>query len=184
MKTKRNVRIGFLLIWIIPVLGYLTIGMLPAFIFAVGFLGGYLCWLFVRRKPDWNTLRWPYIATMLLFSVHRVDEEISGFFDELTKFTGVEYPDSVTVAGVLIAVCSLIWLLSPLFVIRKRWYGYLGAWTVFFAMGVSELAHFAFPLFSPEPYGYFPGMMTVIPLAPAAWWGMWRLASGVESADR
>ena len=43
--------------------------------------------------------------------------------------------------------------------------------------GVIELAHFIFPFFAPEPYGYFPGMVTLVPLAPVAWLGMWRLLS-------
>lgn len=46
----------------------------------------------------------------------------------------------------------------------------------FTAMGVTELAHFAFPLFVAEPNGYFPGMASVVVLAPVAWWGMWRLS--------
>lgn len=37
-------------------------------------------------------------------------------------------------------------------------------------MGVIELAHFVFPLFGGRPYGYFPGIMSVVPLARAAWW--------------
>ncbi len=54
---------------------------------------------------------------------------------------------------------------------------YYLAWTFFTSMGVIELAHFIFPFFTPEPYGYFPGMVTVVPLAPVAWFGMWRLLS-------
>jgi len=163
------------MILVIPVLGYLNIGLIPALIFLVGFLGGYILWVLSPSQPEWKSIKWPYIATMIFFAIHRVDEQVSGFFEELEKITGVPYPDSITVHGILITLFSLLWLLSPLFIMKKKWYGYLGAWTVFFAMGVSELAHFVFPIFTPGPYGYFPGMITVIPLAPVAWWGMWSM---------
>jgi hypothetical protein len=56
--------------------------------------------------------------------------------------------------------------------------GYYLAWTFFASLGITELAHFVLPLFSEQPYGYFPGMATVVLLAPSAWWGMVRLRSG------
>lgn len=174
-KSTKIISIAFILIWIIPILGYFNIGLIPAIIFFIGFFGGFMFWVFSPAYASWKSIRWPYFLTLALFVVHRIDEERSGFFEELTKFTNVEYPDTITVQGVLIALCSLFWLLSPLFIMKNKWYGYFGAWTVFFAMGVSELAHFVFPIFTPEPYGYFPGMITVVPLAPVAWWGMWRL---------
>ena len=52
------------------------------------------------------------------------------------------------------------------------------AWTLFASMGLTELAHFIMPLLANEPYGYFPGMASVVILAPLAWWGMWRLFRG------
>ncbi len=174
-KSPDKIVVAFVLILVIPVLGYLNIGLIPAYIFLVGFFGGFILWLSSTSETAWESIKWPYFLTMALFAIHRVDEQVSGFFDEMEKLTGVPYPDTVTVEGVLITFFSLFWLLSPLFIIKKKWYGYLGAWTVFAAMGVSELAHFVFPLFTPGPYGYFPGMITVVPLAPVAWWGMWRL---------
>jgi len=43
-------------------------------------------------------------------------------------------------------------------------------------MGITELAHFVFPSFTNKAYGYFPGMASVVLLAPVAWWGMYRLS--------
>jgi hypothetical protein len=39
-------------------------------------------------------------------------------------------------------------------------------------MGITELAHFIFPVLVNEPYGYFPGMASVLVLAPRTWWGI------------
>jgi hypothetical protein len=44
-------------------------------------------------------------------------------------------------------------------------------------MGITELAHFVFPFFRAAPHGYFPGMLTVLALAPAAGWGVRKLAT-------
>ena len=68
------------------------------------------------------------------------------------------------------------WLLIPPLVSRGYAFGYYLAWTFFAAMGITELAHFIFPIVAGGPYGYFPGMATVLLLAPAAWWGMRNLA--------
>jgi len=46
------------------------------------------------------------------------------------------------------------------------------AWSLFASMGITELAHFFLPFMTTDPYGYFPGMASVIVLAPLAWWGM------------
>lgn len=174
-KTLNQVLITFTAVWVIPILGYLNIGLIPAIIFLVGFLGGFIMWLIFPMNASWKSVRIPYLLTLFLFVIHRIDEQVSGFFVELTKITGVEYPDTVTVEGVLITVFSLLWFLSPLLIRKRIAFGYYGAWSLFMAMGVSELAHFIFPFFTDEPYGYFPGMITVIPLAPVAWWGMYRL---------
>jgi hypothetical protein len=55
-------------------------------------------------------------------------------------------------------------------------FGRFLAWTFFASMGITELAHFGLPLLTQRPYGYFPGMGSVVVLAPLAWWGMWRLS--------
>lgn len=54
-------------------------------------------------------------------------------------------------------------------------FGRFLAWTFFASMGITELTHFAMPVLANEPYGYFPGMLSVFILAPLAWWGMARL---------
>jgi hypothetical protein len=178
-KQLLTIALALFFVLAVPILGYLTIGLLPALIFLIGFLGGFIFWLMAPREASWSYIRFPYFITLALFLVHRVVEEhFFGFFDELTKITGVPYPDTVTFSGVAIGVLSLLWVLSPLLVKYGYSIGYYGAWSFFFAMGVSELAHFIFPFLTPGPYGYFPGMVSVLFLAPVAWWGMWRLWRG------
>ncbi|WP_113961056.1 hypothetical protein [Roseimicrobium gellanilyticum] len=64
------------------------------------------------------------------------------------------------------------WLLIPLLLKRRIEFGYFLAWTYFTAMAITELAYFIFPFFSGREHGYFPRILSVVALAPAAWWGM------------
>jgi hypothetical protein len=83
--------------------------------------------------------------------------------------------------AVLLYAFAATWLLIPWLVGRRHAFGYFLVWTFFASMGITELAHFVFPLFTGAPYGYFPGMASVVPLAPLAWWGIWRLAIARDS---
>lgn len=62
------------------------------------------------------------------------------------------------------------------FLFTFGYFGYFLAWTFFASMGITELAHFVLPFLTDKPYGYFPGMYSVIVLAPVAWWGMYKLS--------
>jgi hypothetical protein len=158
------------------VFGYLTIGLLPALIFSTCYVGGFIVWLTTSDTASWEEIKVPYYWTLFLFLIHRgIEEQFFGFFDELEKITGVAMPESITISGALITIFSILWILSPMLVKKGYSIGYYGAWSFFIAMGVTELAHFIIPIFTPEPYGYFPGMASVVFLAPVAWWGMWRL---------
>lgn len=155
----------------------MAFGFITSMIFASGFLTGYLIWLFADARPGFDTLRWPYWITLLLFILHRLEEKVMGFFDRLSEITGVDTPAITSVPVVLLVLLSVgAWLAIPFLVKRGNETGYYLAWTFFAAMGITELAHFIFPLFTHEPYGYFPGMASVILLAPCAWWGMYRLS--------
>ncbi len=179
-RTPISVLLAVLYTIAIPVLGYLSIGAAPGIIFLVGFGAGLVMFLNVPTRPSWDRIKVPYYLTLGLFVIHRIDEQLFGFFDALTEVTGVAYPSITYPPGFMLGLLSFAWLLSPLLIKKGYSFGYYGAWSVFCAMGLSELAHFIFPFMTPEPYGFFPGMLTVIPLAPAAWWGMSRLMRSDE----
>lgn len=157
-------------------LGYLAFGLFTSLIFTAGFLGGLLLWLAFSDRGSWPAIRWPYWLSLVLFIVHRVEEKQSGFFSMLASVTGVQTPDATSpavVALLLLAVGG--WLLVPWLMRRGHPLGSYFAWTFLASMGVTELAHWlVFPFF--VGLRYVPGMWSVVLLAPAAWWGMWRLA--------
>jgi hypothetical protein len=158
-------------------LGYIAFGFWTALIFTFGFLGGFLIWAFTSRQVPFQNFKAAYWMVLVLFLLHRVEEKVMGFFARLAEITGVSTPDITSVPVILLVLASVgAWLAIPVLVSRNYTFGYYLAWTFFASMGITELAHFVFPLFTnKQPYGYFPGMATVIVLAPFAWWGMYRM---------
>lgn len=160
--------------------GYISFGVWTTFIFASGFLGGFIIWLFIPKATSFTSIKRPYWLTFIFFILlHRVEEYFSKFQEALSKLTGNPVPEIKSPALILLVLASVgAWLFIPYLVKRRYSFGYYLAWTFFAAMGVTELAHFIFPLFWDKPYGYFPGMASVFILAPTAWWGMYLLAKG------
>jgi len=157
-------------------LGYWSFGFWTVLIFTTGFLGGFFLWLLIPSTVTWASIKVPYVLTLILFLAHRVEEKQLGFFQELARITNVPTPEINSPQVILLVLTSVgAWILIPVLVKRGNQIGYYFTWTFFAAMGITELAHFIFPLFTGQPYGYFPGMASVVFLAPAAWWGLWRL---------
>ncbi|MEO6175021.1 MAG: hypothetical protein ABIP27_07710 [Flavobacterium circumlabens] len=176
-KGGGNITIAFLLSILIPAIGYYYLGTLYA-LFAVGYLGGFIFWLYIPSRTKWPLLRAPFWSTMFAFLfLHKVEENRMNFFKVVSeKITGGTVPEISLglVAGMLVLPIG-IWLSIPLLIKRRHELGYFAIWTLFISMGFTELAHFYFPFLINGPYKYFPGMASVVVLAPLAWWGIWRL---------
>lgn len=109
--------------------------------------------------------------------MHRVEENVFRFQEALSAITRVPVPELASIPLIALVLASVgSWLVAPALISRGYRFSYYLGWTFFAAMGLTELAHFVFPFLVPGPYRYFPGMITVIALAPAAWFGMSRLA--------
>ena len=178
-KRSKQVKVAALAFTIaILAIGYDAFGFWTTMIFTSGFLGGYLLWLAFPAEPDFQKIKAPYWTVIVLFLGHRIEEKVSGFFARLSVITGVETPEVTSAPVIAIVLCSVgAWLIAPALVKRKLSFGYYLMWTLFAAMGITELAHiFVFPFFSEPVLQYFPGMISVVFLAPAAWWGMRTLA--------
>lgn len=161
----------------VPAIGYISFGIVPASIFLVGYLGGFILWILVPDRASFASVKIPYFITLLLFILHRIDEYVSEFQLTLSSITGVPVPEVASLPIMILLIGSVLaWVLAPILMKRGYAFGYYLMWTFFVAMGISELAHFFFPFFREGGYGYFPGMASVLVLAPAAWFGMWRLS--------
>lgn len=179
MKRKKNITaILFAVLFTATAisLGYVALGLLTAFLFTFGYLGGLIIWLFASSKARFRQIAWPYFITLVLFVAHKVEERKMNFFPALSEITGVPVPEITSLPAILLLVLAAVWLAIPFLIWTRYEIGYYLAWTFFASMGITELAHFALPLLTDKPYGYFPGMATVVFLAPAAWWGMYKLS--------
>jgi len=156
--------------------GYVALGLIPAIVFTFGFLGGYVLWLLIPSNASYFSIKIPLFLTLALFVVHKIEERTMNFFPALSEITGVPVPDMSSPLVYLLYATAIAWLLIPFLLKRQHPLGYYFAWTFFASMGITELAHFVFPFFLDQPYGYFPGMASVLFLAPLAWWGIYRLA--------
>lgn len=174
-KQPLTITIALLFTLAVLILGYVMLGLLPMILFAFGFLGGFFLWLIVPANVSFKAIRIPFFLTFAFFMLHKYEERKFDFFSRLSEITGVPVPETNSPLVYLLYALVSAWLLIP-FLIKKNYdFGYYLAWTFFTSMGVIELAHFIFPFFIEGPYGYFPGMASVVLLAPAAWWGIWKL---------
>lgn len=164
----------------IVLLGYTLLGLIPMLLFASGFVGGLIVWLASPDRAAFKEIRWPFAVTLALFVAHKVEEREMDFFPALSTLTGVPVPEQGSPLAILLYVLSAAWLLIPV-LMKPGGFGHYLAWTFFISMGGIELAHFVFPLFTGEEYGYFPGLATAAMLAPAGWWGAYRLAKASQS---
>ncbi len=178
MKKKPLIVITALIFTLaILTLGYVSFGFFTTLIFTSGFLGGFILWMIVPTVTSFAPIKVPYWLTLVAFIIHRVEEKVCGFFDALSKMTDVPTPEILSWQIILLVLTSVgAWLLVPILMKRGYQFGQYLAWTFFAAMGITELAHFIFPFFVDGPYQYFPGMASVVILAPLAWWGMWKLS--------
>lgn len=163
----------------ILVLAYISYGPYTTILLSGGFVIGLVLWLIFPGLIEYDRIRWPFLLTMGAFLLlHKPEEALLKFQDELCKITGSPSPDPSSPPLIALAVLSIAgWLLVPVLVPRRVEFGSFLAWSFFASMGITELAHYAFPLFRPEPYGFFPGMASVAVLAPLAWWGLYRSLS-------
>ena len=178
MKRQASIVVLALLFTIgVPVIGYVSLGILPTLLFLTGYLAGFILWLSVPAKASFASIKVIYWITFGLFLLHRVEERIAGFFSVLSEITGVPVPKAASFPIIILLVLSVVaWLIGPFGVSRRYAFGYYLVWTFFASMGFTELAHFIIPLFVKWSDWYFPGMISVFLLAPAAWYGMWRFS--------
>ncbi len=178
-KSRRLIILALLFACLIPLLGYVYLGPLYAVLFATGYLGGFAMWSVLPSDAPWAAIRAPYWLSMLAFLfLHKIEENRTAFFQAVSdRITGDPVPDVTLHLMLALLVLPVgAWVAVPLLVKRGHVFGYYLAWTFFASMGFTELAHFVLPVLAKEPYGYFPGMASVVVLAPLAWWGMWRLS--------
>lgn len=169
----------------IPAIGYLSFGIWIALLLLTGYMAGFVLWMTVPIKVPFGSVIIPYWVTFGIFLLHTVEENVFRLQQELSKLTGIPVPELTSCPIIFLLLASVgAWLLAPLLAERGLAFGYYLVWTFFAWMGIAELAHLIFPFFAPGRTEYFPGMASVLLLAPAAWAGIWRLSHTDEQYYR
>lgn len=156
---------------------YSAFGIITGTVLGTGYLIGTVAWL--RRIPwvDFRSIRAPYWLTLAAFALHKVEENRMHFQQVTSDLTGVQVPDPASFAVIMLLLIGVLpWLFIPWLYRKAPWFASYQAATLFASMGLTELAHFlVFPFMKDGPYAYYPGMLSVVLLAPLAWWGWFRL---------
>lgn len=155
-------------------LGYKS--LLFTFLFASPAIAGLVLWFAFPTRVTFTQIRVPYLLCIALFILHLTEERLTNYMPILFELTGSARPPKGSIYGTVLSLTLLTWIVGPFLLRRNYSVGIYFAWTFFAAMGIAEMAHFYYPFMRGGSYGYFPGMLTQVLLAPAAWWGMWRIA--------
>lgn len=172
MKSRR-LSVTAVLVFISGFVGMalVLLGSLPAVIFTVASVGGFVLWLLTtyRTPIDTGRIIVPYLITIILFIVHVYEEYITDFEVAMTDITGFHMLERnfLTVAAF---VAPIIWITGAILLIKQTHIGFFFLSFFYVAMMLAELSHFIFPFLEDGTFHYVSGMYTAaIPLIPAVY---------------
>ena len=161
------------------------LGKLPAVIFSVASIGGFVLWMKTTYKTPIDTQKIivPYLLTIIFFIIHVYEEYVTDFAVAITDITGFHVFERsfLTVAAF---VGPIIWITGAILLIKKTHMGFYFLSFFYVAMMFAELSHFIFPFLENGTFHYVSGMYTAaIPLIPAAY-GFYITMSEIKSIRR
>ncbi len=171
--TSKHLSVAGALIFIVAFVGMalVMLGTLPAVVFSVASIGGFILWMFtIYRTPiDTQKIIVPYLLTIIFFIIHVYEEYVTDFEVAITDITGFHMLEKnfLTVAAFLAPV---LWITGAILIIKKTHIGFYFLSLMYVAMMFAELSHFIFPFMEDGTFHYVSGMYTAaIPLFPAAY---------------
>ena len=147
------------------------LGKLPALIFAIASVGGFILWLFTTFKTpiDPQKVIIPYLFTIILFIVHVYEEYITNFEVALTDITGFHILER-NFLSIAAFIVPILWLSGAILLLKRMPIGYYFLSFFYVGMCIAELAHYIFPFLEDGTFHYVSGMYTAaLPLIPAGY---------------
>jgi hypothetical protein len=170
---NKQISVLVVLLFIVGFIGMalVLLGQIPAVIFAVASVGGFLLWMATtyRTSIDTQKVIVPYLLAILLFILHVYEEYITDFEVAMTDITGFHMLERnfLTVAAFF---APILWITGAILLIKKTQIGYYFLSFFFVAMTIAELSHYIFPFLEDGTFHYVSGMYTAaIPLIPAGY---------------
>lgn len=152
-------------------MGFVLLGKIPALVFAIATMGGFVLWLFTTFQTPIDTTKVivPYLWTIILFIVHVYEEYLTDFEVAMTDITGFHILEQkfLTVAAFF---APIFWIIGAILIIKQTQIGYYFLSCFFVAMTIAELSHYIFPFLEDGTFHYVSGMYTAaLPLIPAGY---------------
>jgi hypothetical protein len=155
MQTTKSARISSLVAAIafcvvVPVLGYIKIGLPPVIIIGAAAVIGFTFWYFtyLRNPTDPNIILNLFILTVAALQIHIIEEYQTGFGPAMSRLFNIPWSEK----GFLIVfalVGPTIYTLTTLGLLYRVPIAGFVAWFIFIGPGVAEFTHFIFPLLQP-----------------------------------
>ncbi len=171
LSKQSSVFVVLVLIAALIGMALVLLGKLPALVFSVASIGGFVLWMLTTYKTPIDTQKIiiPYLLTIIFFIVHVYEEYITDFEVAMTDITGFHMLEKnfLTVAAF---VAPIIWITGAILLIKRTHIGFYFLSFFFMAMMFAELSHFIFPFLEDGTFHYVSGMYTAaIPLIPAGY---------------
>jgi len=172
MNSKQfSVLIALIIIITFIGMALFLLGTLPAVIFSVASIGGFVLWMATTYKTPIDTQKIivPYLLTIIFFIIHVYEEYVTDFEVAITDITGFHMLEKnfLTVAAF---VAPIIWITGAILLIKRTHIGFYFLSFFYVGMMFAELSHFIFPFLEDGTFHYVSGMYTAaIPLIPAGY---------------
>jgi len=149
---------------LLPVMGYIKIGLPPVIIIGGSALVALWLWYhtYLYHPTDPKTIVPLFILTVAGLQAHIVEEYLTGFGPAMSRTFGIRWTEKSFLL-IFALVGPLIYTLTTLGLQYKVPLAGFVAWFIFIGPGVAEFTHFIFPLKKPEiePSNPFPVTETV-----------------------
>ena len=147
-KISLVIAIAFCII--MPLIGYIKIGLAPVIIIGSSALIGFLFWYFtyLKNPTDPKIILPLFVLTVAALQIHIVEEYQTGFGPAMSRLFNIPWSERGFVI-VFALVGPTIYTLTTLGLYYRIPIAGFIAWFIFIGPGVAEFTHFIFPLIQP-----------------------------------
>jgi hypothetical protein len=135
---------------IVPLMGYIKIGLAPVIIIGGSALTGFFFWYFtyLKNPTDPKIILPLFVLTVAALQIHIIEEYQTGFGPAMSRLFNIPWSEKGFII-VFALVGPTIYTLTTLGLYYRVPIAGFIAWFIFIGPGVAEFTHFIFPLIQP-----------------------------------
>lgn len=135
---------------IMPIMGYIKIGLPPIIIIGGAAIVGFVFWYitYFKKPTDPKIILPIFVLTVAALQIHIVEEYLTGFGPAMSRVFGISWTEKGFVI-VFALIGPTIYTLTTLGLYYRVPFAGFIAWFIFIGPGVAEFTHFIFPLLQP-----------------------------------